>query len=71
MSEAWEVFETDYLSAVLELCSPRLSLYFLSPKAATGDHHRLAYSLFSLQFSRKQQFPLLMYFYCLLGCYLT
>lgn len=62
-AEAWEVFPqirdaatvSDYLSAVMELCSLRLSLSFLLPKAATGDHHCLAHSLFSLGFSSKQQ----------------
>lgn len=55
-AEAWEVFlqirdaaaVSDYLSAVMELCSLRLTLSFLTPKAATGDHHCLAHSLFSL-----------------------
>lgn len=46
---------SDYLSAVMELCSLRLSLSFLLPKAATGDHYCLTHSLFSLGFSRKQQ----------------
>lgn len=55
-AEAWEVFPqirdaaavSDYLSAVMELCSLRLSLSFPLPKAATGDHHCLAHSLFML-----------------------
>lgn len=57
-AEAWEVFlqitdaaaaaVSDYLSAVMELCSLRRSLSFLLPKAATGDRHCLAHSLFSL-----------------------
>ncbi len=55
-AEAWEVFPqirdaaavSDYLSAVMELCSLRLTLSFLTPKAATGDHRCLAHSLFSL-----------------------
>lgn len=55
-AEAWEVFPqirdaaavSDYLSAVMELCSLHLSPSSLPRKAATGDHHCLAYSLFSL-----------------------
>lgn len=63
--EAWEVFPqirdtaavSDYLSAVMELCSQRLSLFLLLPKAATGDHRCLAHSLLSLWFSSKQRSP--------------
>lgn len=59
-AEAWEVFPqirdaasvSDYLSAVMELCSLRLSrsLFFLLPLPATGDHHSLFFSVYLVIF---------------------